>query len=283
MKLRLFQIYIMTIFVFIACAKPNQKYDYKLIFDNMQSEFVEMRYDGKFRSDTLFSKKLDSLYKKSEQLKLTSLQDSILNIQIEWDLLQGNLEAAKRKIPNTKINSPNSPDYKWIRAYYNAAIKEYETAIKDIESIFQSDSLNDILYAKSYWLMASIQESQKSDSLAMQYYDLATQNLPKENYADYYVEAIVHLGNLYYTNKGELEKATELYTQGLKIAKDHQINRLIPACYYHLGKVKEKEGNLEQARILFEEGLVYASKLPKKGNFMLTLLNNKIQSIQSKK
>ena len=247
--------------------------------NELQDKFVKLKYDGIFRTDSLFKKELET---QVEEMKDEKYKEKILEMLIEWNLLKGEDEMVENQLKLLK--KPNKikaiGNYNWLLSYYKTNIGKNEEAVKLLTEMENNKNLEAALALKTNWLLGAIYEEKGMDTLAMRHYEKAKEIGAVKNDIDYYLESVYHLGNILY-NKQEINGAEYAYKKALKESVEYEVRRLIPFGNYHLGKIAEKRGDAKKALAFYKESKGYILKILKQPNhFMLNVLNNKIGNLQ---
>lgn len=242
-------------------------------YHTLSDAFVTKRYDGAFRSDTLF---VAELIQTRQQLECSQLVDSVTYLLIEWELLTDRHDQAKVLLDGLG----DSAYPMWLRANYHTELQQYDTAVLMLEQIAIS-GLTRSMMLKVNWLKGYNYEMLQRSTQAVQHYRNANDLGEVPRHIDYLVEATVHMGNVYYADNQD-SIALVQYQEGLRLAQKHDVRRLIPACYYHIGKVMEHRNQLDQAVDQYMLGKAAADALGPDAGFLTQLLQNKLKKLQSR-
>ena len=276
--------FLLILFVsLVTCScQSNKENRLHQVSDELTAEFVELRYKGGFRSDTIFGEKLKAQLELAKGKNINRLVLSTLEIAIEYDLLKGDYLALKDKLGElSSYGSTNlNPSYNWLQSYCYANQENYDSAITKLNELSRNENLSDRIRLKTYWLLGSIFEETGVDSLAIKYYENAIEIGPVENEIDYYLESTFHLAHMKY-REGEIEQAEILYKKALKESIEYKVNRLVPFGYYHLGKIEENNNQSNSALDYYQKSRIYLiHELREPEHFIIPLLNKKIEALE---
>lgn len=256
--------------IFLSCHQPAHKETASRPL-SLHQQFVELKYDGQFKTDTLFDKKLQAELEQAKTNQNEQQIKDILKMQIEWNLLKGNgkdTEAQLTELSNYSFDET----FLWLMAYQKVILQKLDTAIVILN---KNAAEQPAIQVKKQWLLGSIYEEKKMDSMAIQHYNKAVEIGPVENEVDYYLESLFHSGNLKYTS-GKIEKAAVIYQKALEESIQFKVNRLIPFGHYHLGKVAEKKGHKEKALTAYQEAI---DLLRPSSYFLVSFIEKKIAAL----
>lgn len=248
----------------------------------LAEEFVQLRYSGKFRTDTLFEKKLGQQIETIRNSDGTKSLRKVLEVKIEWELIKGDQEEVQSTLSElNKLNGiQQNHTYEWLLAYHETTLQNYEKSITILKGILDDSDLDSVLSQKTNWLLASIYEETEIDSLAILHYQNARELGALQNETDYYLESVFHLGNMLY-KIDEVAKSEIEYEKALSESKKYDVKRLVPFGYYHLGKVAERKGEKEKALGHYRGSRDYIlHTLNDPGHFMNRIIDNKIAHLQ---
>ncbi len=276
-RIKLLQLIVAISIIFgnIACHYKNGQEIQSI--NELRDKFVRLRYDGVFRTDSLFNKELQAQLEKTKDKKY---KEKILEMSTEWNLVKGENKVAEShlKILDKTNQVESAENYKWLMSYYKANIGKDEEALKLLSEIENKNNLAPALALKTNWLLGSIYEEKGMDILAMRYYEKAKEIGSEKGNIDYYLESMYHLGNVLY-NKEEVNESEYEYKKALRESLKYEVRRLIPFGNYHLGKIAEKRGDIKKALEFYEESKRYILKnLQQPNHFMLNILNKKIEN-----
>ncbi len=256
-----------------------QEEDVKTLWE----EFVRLKYEGAFRTDTIFEQKLQSQLNLALKNGDAKAGKRILEFETEWNFLKGMEAIASKKVDDLKKYSSNSPDetLQWFLAYNELNKKNFDAAILILKNLLKKQELAADLNLKANWLLGTIYEEQGIDSLAIKYYSIASQLGPVNNEFDYYLESTFHLGNMRYIND-EVDRSVEIYQKALDESIKYKVTRLVPVGFYHLAKVEERQGKHENALLNYNKALEYViQELNQSEHFIIPLIRNKIESLEN--
>ncbi|MEP5614328.1 MAG: tetratricopeptide repeat protein [Cyclobacteriaceae bacterium] len=258
-----------------SCKAPSRSQVQQSL--ELNEKFVKYKYQGRYRYDSLFNQELKNHVAK---LSIGTSKDQFLEIAAEWNLLAGDYIFADLALDSLSHKSKSNGNYDWLLSFHEATQGNHRQAISLLEKIASDATSDSTVVLKSHWLLGSIYEEDGLDSLAISHYQKAKDKGPLRGHVDYYLESVFHSGNILFS-RGEVEKAQVEYKKALAESIEHEVDRLTPFGYYHLGKIAEHLNEHEKALEFYDKSKrVILKKLAQTDHFMLGILESKIENLK---
>ncbi len=261
-----------------SCSSPQNEETDSVALTPLVDQFVKLKYDGAYRTDTLFAKTMRTHFSKATESNDKKGANEILLLETEWQLLKED-QAKVTQLLAEVHTSPASGMHRWLKAFSLANDGMRDSAKQTIAKILDEKSVPSALQLKANWLMGAIYEEEKRDSLAIHHYAKAVETGPVKNEVDYYLESLFHMGNIRYTG-GDIAQAEKDYDSALEKAIQYEVHRLVPFGYYHTGKVQEKKDKKAIALAQYAKGRAYLVDRNQPGHFLIPLLEKKMGELE---